>query len=211
MDKTNLVFFLKYQLYEQMKLIHVGTHCMFQITHQEVSLVAQWSRVHLPMQETWVQSLIQEDPTCHGATELVCHSCWTCAPKPANHNHWAHAWQLLKPPHPRTRAQRPEKPPQWEARAPQRESGPSSPQQRKAQQQEPVQPKINKIIFLKSTHHECDHSESSGLSMLERGEVDKATSWVSMWWTIHNSLSPWLRMSVGPWSMVQGHWEEMRT
>ena len=75
MEKTNLVFFLKYQLYEQMKLIHVGTHCMFQITHQEVSLVAQWSRVRLPMQETWVQSLIQEDPTCHGATELVCHSC----------------------------------------------------------------------------------------------------------------------------------------
>ena len=148
MEKTNLVFFFpKYQLYELMKLIHVGTHCMFQITHQEVSLAAQWSRVRLPMQETWVRSLIQEDPTCHGATELVCHNCWTCAPKPGNHNHWAHAQQLLKPPHPRTRAQRPEKPPQWEARAPQWESGPSSPQQRKAQQQEPVQPKINKIII----------------------------------------------------------------
>ena len=26
------------------------------------SLVAQWYRVHLPMQETWVQSLGQEDP-----------------------------------------------------------------------------------------------------------------------------------------------------
>ena len=28
------------------------------------SLVVPWWRVHLPMQETWVQSLVQEDPTC---------------------------------------------------------------------------------------------------------------------------------------------------
>ena len=27
----------------------------------------RWLRIHLPMQETWVQSLVQEDPTCHGA------------------------------------------------------------------------------------------------------------------------------------------------
>ena len=25
-----------------------------------------WLRIHLPVQETWVQSLVQEDPTCHG-------------------------------------------------------------------------------------------------------------------------------------------------
>ena len=29
---------------------------------------------HLPMQETWVQSLIQEDSTCCGATKPVCHN-----------------------------------------------------------------------------------------------------------------------------------------
>ena len=28
------------------------------------SLVVQWLRIHLPMQETWIQSLIWEDPTC---------------------------------------------------------------------------------------------------------------------------------------------------
>ena len=33
-------------------------------THTRASLLAQWQR----LQETWVQSLIQEDPTCHGAT-----------------------------------------------------------------------------------------------------------------------------------------------
>ena len=35
------------------------------------SLVAQWSRIHLSMQETWVWSLVQEDPTCYGVTELL--------------------------------------------------------------------------------------------------------------------------------------------
>ena len=30
--------------------------------------MAQWWRVCLPMQETWVQSLTREGPTCHGAT-----------------------------------------------------------------------------------------------------------------------------------------------
>ena len=30
------------------------------------SLVAQWWRVCLPMQETWVRSLVREDPTYHG-------------------------------------------------------------------------------------------------------------------------------------------------
>ena len=38
------------------------------------SLVAQWLRIHLPMQGTRVQSLVQEDPTCHGATKPVHHN-----------------------------------------------------------------------------------------------------------------------------------------
>ena len=36
--------------------------------------MAQWSRVCLPMQETWIRPLIQEDPTCHGATKPVHHT-----------------------------------------------------------------------------------------------------------------------------------------
>ena len=35
------------------------------------SLVVQWLRIHLPMQGTWVRSLVQEDSTCHGATKPV--------------------------------------------------------------------------------------------------------------------------------------------
>ena len=33
------------------------------------SLVAQWLRIRLPMQGTWVRALVWEDPTCHGATK----------------------------------------------------------------------------------------------------------------------------------------------
>ena len=38
------------------------------------SLVAQWLRIRLPMQGTWVQVLVREDFTCHGATKPVCHN-----------------------------------------------------------------------------------------------------------------------------------------
>ena len=34
-------------------------------------LVAQWLRIHLPMQGTWVRALVREDPTYHGATKPV--------------------------------------------------------------------------------------------------------------------------------------------
>ena len=39
------------------------------------SLVAQWLGVHLPVQGTWVRSLVQEDPTCCGATGPVHRNC----------------------------------------------------------------------------------------------------------------------------------------
>ena len=51
------------------------------------SLVAQWLRIRLPVQGTRVQSLVQEDPACRGAT------------KPMHHNYWAREPQLLKPAH----------------------------------------------------------------------------------------------------------------
>ena len=39
----------------------------------ETSLVAQWLRIHLPMQGTRVRALVQEDPTCRGVTKPVHH------------------------------------------------------------------------------------------------------------------------------------------
>ncbi|KAJ8786102.1 hypothetical protein J1605_006536 [Eschrichtius robustus] len=38
------------------------------------SLVAQWLRICLPTQGTQVRALVQEDPTCHGATKPMCHN-----------------------------------------------------------------------------------------------------------------------------------------
>ena len=61
------------------------------------SLVAQWLRIHLPMQGTWVRTLVQEDPTCHGATKPGHHNYWACSLEPVSHNCWARTPQLLKP------------------------------------------------------------------------------------------------------------------
>ena len=43
-----------------------------------VSINVGWTclvvKIHLPLQETWVLSLIQEDPTCRRATKPMHHS-----------------------------------------------------------------------------------------------------------------------------------------
>ena len=51
--------------------------------------VAQWLKIHLPRQETWVWSLVQEDPTCHRATKPMCNNYWACALEPTSHNCWS--------------------------------------------------------------------------------------------------------------------------
>ena len=67
------------------------------LNFMRASLVAQWLRIHLPMQGTWVRALVQEDPTCRGANKPVCHNYWVCALEPASYNYWARVMQLLKP------------------------------------------------------------------------------------------------------------------
>ena len=81
------------------------------------SLVAQWLRICLPMQGTWVRALVWEDPTWHRATKPLCHNYWACALEPTSHNYWAHA--------PRAHAPQQEKPPQWEAHASQQRVAPA--------------------------------------------------------------------------------------
>ena len=65
--------------------------------HSRASLVAQWLRIHLPMEGTRVRTLVLEDPTCRGATKPVHHNYWACAIEPACHNYWTREPQLLKP------------------------------------------------------------------------------------------------------------------
>ena len=51
------------------------------------------------MQGTRVRALVQEDPTCRGATKPMRHTYGACALEPTSHNYWAHVPQLLKPVH----------------------------------------------------------------------------------------------------------------
>ena len=80
------------------------------------SLVVQWTRICLPMQGTPIWPLDCDDPTCHGATKFMCRNYWACAPQQ-------------------------EKPPQWEAQAPQRRV-PHSPQLEKAYVQSNKNPEL---------------------------------------------------------------------
>ena len=92
----------------------------------KVTLVVQWIRIHLPVQETCVWSLVQEGPTCHGATKSVLHNYWSLCSR---------AQELqLRSPHatapgvctPWSPCSAPEKPLQREAQVPQLESSPHS-------------------------------------------------------------------------------------
>ena len=76
------------------------------------------------MQGTRVRALVPEDPTCHGATKPMCHNSQACALEPASHNYWAHIATTTEARAPRARALQQEKPPQWEAPAPQQRVAP---------------------------------------------------------------------------------------
>ena len=101
------------------------------------SRVAQWLRICLQMQGIWVQALVQEDPTCCGATKSVRHNYWACILEPSSHNYWAcilepsshNYWSLRATTTeacvPRARAPQQEKPPQWEACVLQRRVAPA--------------------------------------------------------------------------------------
>ena len=47
---------------------------LVRITRIGTSLVAQWLRIHLPIQGTRVRALVWEDPTYHRATKPVHHN-----------------------------------------------------------------------------------------------------------------------------------------
>ena len=77
------------------------------------------------MQGTQVQALVREDPTCRRATKPVHHNYWACPLEPTSHNCWARVPQLLKPMRIERVLHNKEKPPQWEARAPQQRVAPT--------------------------------------------------------------------------------------
>ena len=87
-------------------------------------LRVQWIRIHLPMQGTYVQSLVWEGSTCPTATKPMHHNHWAHMLEPLSPNYWARVLQLLKPALSRARALQ-EKTLQWEACAPQLEKAPA--------------------------------------------------------------------------------------
>ena len=89
----------------------------FKTLHLGLPRLAQWWKIHLPVQETWVWSLVWEDPTCCRATNPMCHNYWADALEPARHNYRAHTRQLLKPVCSRAHAQPEKKPLEGEPRA----------------------------------------------------------------------------------------------
>ena len=105
-ENSNYIF--KITLGSKIDVKHEGCVCVcrgeFSVMYPQVwninlgtSLVVQWLRIRLPMQGTRVQALVQEDPTCRGATNPVRHSFWACVLEPVSHNYWAHVPQLPKP------------------------------------------------------------------------------------------------------------------
>ena len=69
------------------------------------------------MQGTRLRALVQEDPTCRGATKPGRHNYWARALEPASHNYWSLCATTTEARAPRACALQQEKPLQWEARA----------------------------------------------------------------------------------------------
>ena len=66
-------------------------------TELKTSLVAQWIRIRLPMQETKVPPLLQEDSTCWGITKPMLHNFWGHVLEPRNCSDCTRVPQLRKP------------------------------------------------------------------------------------------------------------------
>ena len=77
---------LKYKYIERLKEQH--DHLDLKIADiWGASLVAQWLRVPLPVQETQVRCLVQEDPTCLRAAKPELHNHSACALEPGSRNY----------------------------------------------------------------------------------------------------------------------------
>ena len=103
-------------------------------------------RISLPMQGTWIWSLVLEDSTCGGATKPMRHNYWACTLEPSSCDYRACVPQLLKPICLWTCASQQEKPPQWEACMLQWSVAATIESPHKSNK-DPAQPKIKKHIL----------------------------------------------------------------
>ena len=166
------------------------------------SLEAQWWIICLPMQQTRVRSPVQEDPTCHKATETVNHKYWACALGPGSHKTAAptscNSSSVFAPQ---------EKPPHWEAVCIRNTVAPSSlqPERSPPSNKDPAKPRINKSTFKRLAKSiKCwkknDVSEHVFVCVCVCGERER---WVSLLYSrnYHNRLSVQFSHSVLPDSL----------
>ena len=122
--------------------IGIRHHCMRSSSQGTMKVIPKQTKTKCPFQgspggsvvrspptneETWFQSLVQEDPICCKVAGLVCHnylSLWSRACVPQLLSSCTTATEACIP---RAHVPQQEKPPQWEACAPCLESGPHSP------------------------------------------------------------------------------------
>ena len=78
MDRETFFFSLIYTKWHYLFVRHnsspLALVSSFRKKRIGASLVAQWLRILLPMQGTWVGTLVREDPTGLGATKPVRHN-----------------------------------------------------------------------------------------------------------------------------------------
>ena len=61
----------------------------------KTSLVVQWLRIHLPMQGTWILSMVQEDLPRYKATKTASHNISACTLEPVLCNKKSHCNKML--------------------------------------------------------------------------------------------------------------------
>ena len=132
------------------------------------------------MQETWVWSLIWDDPAWHEAYKPACHNCWVCALNPGSRNYWKSSTLEF--------ALQQEKPPPWEACTPRLESRPLAPAREKQEQQwRPKATKRNAINFKEKREAQRRHCHLRGCSFPES-------------WDQHSPLRVGTAGSLGTWN-----------
>ena len=72
-ELSNLMRIKSFQLYTGSESLHSD----ISYENFRTPLVAKWVRIYLPMERTWVGSLVWEDSTCQRAMKPVCHNYWS--------------------------------------------------------------------------------------------------------------------------------------
>ena len=75
-DHKGIIFLpqLHWQIKELSRAQAINSRISLKKIQYVTTLVVQWLGIHLPVQGTWVGSLVWEDPTRYGGTEATCHS-----------------------------------------------------------------------------------------------------------------------------------------